>query len=150
MADMWKSICTFVSILQYHAPILHYSIFCMVNSANSSRFDHEPPSSRPVQGQVPRDSTELLDLSSRKVASGQSSHQKPPNHNLQHHILHMAFSHFLTLFLSCFRTLRPGIRSLFLSLAFVPPLHGLPTHPKNLRTGTSPPPHRSSEAQTKI
>jgi hypothetical protein len=70
---------------------ISYSIVCNVNIANPSSFDHEPPPTRPVQGQAPRGSTELLDPSSRKVASGQSSHPNPSNRTLRPHPLHTTF-----------------------------------------------------------
>jgi hypothetical protein len=73
-------------------PLFYITAFvCIVNIANSSYFDLEPPSMRPVQGQVPRGSTELLDPSSQKVASGQSSHPNPSNHTLRRCRLHTAF-----------------------------------------------------------
>jgi hypothetical protein len=114
---------------------ISYSIVCNVNIANPSSFDHEPPPTRPVQGQAPRGSTELLDPSSRKVASGQSSHPNPSNRTLRRCRLHTAFSHFLTLIFRHFRTLRLGTTSHILFLAFSLPFHGLPTQNKNLQAG---------------
>jgi hypothetical protein len=120
-------------------PLFYVTAFvCIVNIARSSSFDHEPPSTRPVQGQAPRGSTELLDPSSRKVASGQSSHPTPRIAPYDTAVFTRHFSYYRTLFLSHFCTLRLGTLFQICLPIFVQPLPGSPTLHKNLRTGRSP------------
>jgi hypothetical protein len=124
-------------------PLFYIILFaCTVNNANSSRFDHKPQRARPVQGSRPEVPPRDLAPYSHKVASGLFSHQKPPNHALRRHLLFTAISHFPTLFLTHFRTLRLGTHSHILFKPSTRPLPGSPTQIKNLHTGRSPLPQR--------
>jgi hypothetical protein len=77
MADVGKSIRTLVSILQYHAPIIHSSICLTCKYCHIIEFTLVPSFPRPVQGPRPEGIRYPFTPSSRKVASGQFSHQYP-------------------------------------------------------------------------
>jgi hypothetical protein len=86
-------------------PISDYSIVCNVNTATSSNLTLLLRHPRPAQGKHPEAAPSSSPPPLWNTASGLFSHPNPSNHTLWHCILHTAFSHFLTLFLSCFRTL---------------------------------------------
>jgi hypothetical protein len=108
IADMWKSICTLVSILQYHAPILHYNICLTCKYCHIIEFTLVPPFPRPVQDPHPEWIWYPLAPSSRKVASGRFSHQYPRIRIIQPHPLHTTFRLFLTLSFHHFLLYGPG------------------------------------------
>jgi hypothetical protein len=79
MADVWKYICTLVSILRYHAHILHYIICLTCKHCHIIEFTLIPRSTRPVQGSRPEVPPRDLTHYSSNAASGQFSHPNPSN-----------------------------------------------------------------------
>jgi hypothetical protein len=83
-------------------------LFVWKNSATSSNFTLIPLFPQPVQGPCPEGIRYPFGPSSRKVASGQFSHQYPRICITRPHPIHMTFRQFLTLTFRRFLTLRPG------------------------------------------
>jgi hypothetical protein len=126
-------------------PLFYITLFvCTVNNANTPRFDHKPRRERPVQGSRPEGIRYPFAPSSRKVASGQSSHQYPQIRIARPHPIHTAFRHFFTLTFRCFLTLQLGTQVDINPPSFVRPLPGSPTQNRNLQAGHSPLPQRAA------